>query len=485
MEEGLEAAKKTAKISRRTAKSALTRSGKLVNNLIEGKRPKQEVREMLDKLQANFNELVMKHEAYTALIDDDHEFEEEEAWLGECQENFMNMEYRAKIYLDTIVEGKGKTVIDGKGGSNKETIDLAGSDGISVMPASDTPLPNTSNGSNSDISQITPSSSDPKSKSVGDINQNTPSTSGTQHDSTGDIIQTADPSGPSGGATHSNKDSVDNIQTNKDSVDNSQTEKQTTGVTDGEQARNTTGEQLTCNFKLEKPKLPKFTGDVREYAIFRSDWKHIVDTRYAKRDAITLLRANLSNKPLELIKGIGTDYDAAWEYLDAIYGDPRFVSDSVTQDISKFKPLQDGEDSRFCDLVHLVRRSYNTLKEVGVPGDMDNSHMLSIIERKMGPDDRKVWSRDLEREGKPATLQGLLSWMTSEMKSRMRAIAPVRSDSSHRSINHFKTEEDSQEKHKCWICKVSTHWPDQCCKFQSLSIDDRIKAIKDNHAYFS
>lgn len=148
------------------------------------------------------------------------------------------------------------------------------------------------------------------------------------------------------------------------------------------------------------------------------------------------------------------------------------MSDSVTQDISKFKPLQDGEDSRFCDLVHLVRRSYNTLKEVGVPGDMDNSHMLAIIKRKMGPDDKKVGSRDLE----------LLSWMTSEMKSRMHATAPARSGSSQWSINHFKTEEDSREKHKCWICKVSTHWPDQCRKFQSLSI---VKIIKDNHACFS
>ena len=81
---------------------------------------------------------------------------------------------------------------------------------------------------------------------------------------------------------------------------------------------------------------------------------------------------------------------------------------------------------RFCDLVHLVRRSYNTLKEVGVPSDMDNSHMLSIIEQKMCPDDRKVWSRDLERERKPATLNALITWMTSEMKSRMRATAPVR-----------------------------------------------------------
>jgi len=107
MAEGLEAAKKTAKINR-TTKSALTRSRKLVNNLIQGKHPREEVREMLNKLQANFDELVLKHEAYMALIDEDPKFEEEEAWLGECQETFMDVEYRAKIYLDTLVEGNGR-----------------------------------------------------------------------------------------------------------------------------------------------------------------------------------------------------------------------------------------------------------------------------------------------------------------------------------------------------------------------------------------
>ena len=44
-------------------------------------------------------------------------------------------------------------------------------------------------------------------------------------------------------------------------------------------------------------------------------------------------------KSLELIKGIGSDYQAAWEYLDSIYGDPRYVSDTIIQDISKFKSL--------------------------------------------------------------------------------------------------------------------------------------------------
>jgi len=119
----------------------------------------------------------------------------------------------------------------------------------------------------------------------------------------------------------------------------------------------------------------------------------------------------LRDKPLKLIKGIGSDYDATWEYLDSICGDRRFVSDTITQDIVQFKVLQEREDARFCDLIHLVKRCYNTLKEVGLPGDMNNSHMLSIIEQKMCANNRKVWARDLEKEKKPATLEALMNWM--------------------------------------------------------------------------
>ena len=200
----------------------------------------------------------------------------------------------------------------------------------------------------------------------------------------------------------------------------------------------------TCGFKMENPKLPKFAGDVREYAIFKADFKHAIEARYTKRDSITFLRTCLHGKPLDLIKGIGTHYDAAWEYLDSFYDDPRFVSDTITQDIVKFRALQNGEDARFCDLTHLVRRCFNTLKEVGVPSDMDNSHMLSIIEQKMCTDDRKVWSRELERDGKKATFQGLIDWMTVEMKSRMRATAPLRTGSSIRSVNHFLKDDSSK-----------------------------------------
>ena len=200
------------------------------------------------------------------------------------------------------------------------------------------------------------------------------------------------------------------------------------------------------------------------------------------RDAITFLRTCLQDKPLELIKGIGQDYDAAWDYLDSIYGDPRFVSDTITQDIVKFRALQPSENARFCDLVHLVKRSFNTLKEVGSQNDMDNSHMLSIIEQKLCPDDRKVWSRDLERQGGKATLEQLMNWMNIEMKSRMRATAPLRSS---KSVYAFQVDTRNQKWHKCWYCKNSSHWPDTCPKFAALGIDQRIRVAKENHVCFS
>ena len=337
-----------AKIGRRTAKAALTRIGNTVEYEIDNKRPENEVRNSLLKLNNAFDTLVLKHEVLTSLITDDDEFEKEEKWLAECQQYFLRIDLGVKTYIESV-----------------------------------------------------------------------------------------------------------NVEISKP--------------------------------ELQQPKLPKFSGDVREYVIFRADFKHTIESRYSKRDAITLLRTCLKEKPLELIQGIGSDYDAAWQYLDSFYGDVRHVSDTITQDIAQFKALQEEEDARFCDLVHLVKRSYNTLKEVGVPSDMDNSHMLSVIERKMCPSDRKIWSRDLEKEGKPATLSGLMEWMTVEMKSRMRATASIRSAGpSRRNVNHFGySEKDKKERHKCWLCNDSTHWPDQCKKLGSMNVDERINLAKSNHVCFS
>ena len=77
---------------------------------------------------------------------------------------------------------------------------------------------------------------------------------------------------------------------------------------------------------------------------------------------------------------------------------------------------------------------------------MDNSHMLSIIEQKMCVDDRKVWSRDLEKTKQLATLLNLMTWMTAEMKSRMRATALIRTSNTSHSIHHVATGDKDETK---------------------------------------
>ena len=92
-----------AKKIRRNAKVALTKCGNWLNNVIEVKRPGSEVRDALDKVEKVYDELVVKHEDYTKLIDDDKKFEEAENWMEECQGSFMNYLRRAKMYLESLV----------------------------------------------------------------------------------------------------------------------------------------------------------------------------------------------------------------------------------------------------------------------------------------------------------------------------------------------------------------------------------------------
>lgn len=131
----------------------------------------------------------MKYEVYMVFIDDDYEFEEEEVWLVECQENFIEIEYWIKVYLDMCDEGKGKFEIDGKGVLSKEMIYVVRSEGILVMYVISIFLYSISNESDSDIIQIILVFSDFISSSVNDINQNIFSISGMKYNCIVDIIQ--------------------------------------------------------------------------------------------------------------------------------------------------------------------------------------------------------------------------------------------------------------------------------------------------------
>jgi hypothetical protein len=113
--------------------------------------------------------------------------------------------------------------------------------------------------------------------------------------------------------------------------------------------------------KHERPKPPQFLGDVRKYFIFKADFQHAIESQCSERDAITILSSCLGPEPSKLVEGISTELKVMWQYLDQNYGDPRIILDTVTADIEKFKPIQEGEDHKFCELVNLVRRNIRNI----------------------------------------------------------------------------------------------------------------------------
>ena len=89
-----EAAVKQAKTDRRIANSNFTRVGKGLVRAVEYKRPPNEVRQAVIKLQGAYDNLVAKHEDYAKHIEDDEAYETEEKWLSECQESFIRLDGR-------------------------------------------------------------------------------------------------------------------------------------------------------------------------------------------------------------------------------------------------------------------------------------------------------------------------------------------------------------------------------------------------------
>ena len=85
-----------AKRKRRTAKATLTRRGNTLRKKLKEGRPVDEIMEAFHSMKTAYENLVVKHEEYTQLIQEDEAFEAEEKWLEECEDFYLQMEIGAK-----------------------------------------------------------------------------------------------------------------------------------------------------------------------------------------------------------------------------------------------------------------------------------------------------------------------------------------------------------------------------------------------------
>jgi hypothetical protein len=76
------------------------------------------------------------------------------------------------------------------------------------------------------------------------------------------------------------------------------------------------------NLHLEKIKLAKFEGELREYPRFKADFQKQVMPSLSTETAPYTLRSCLGKEPLGVVKSVDDDIDQMWKRLDEKYGDP-------------------------------------------------------------------------------------------------------------------------------------------------------------------
>ena len=98
--------------------------------------------------------------------------------------------------------------------------------------------------------------------------------------------------------------------------------------------------------RFERSKMPKFTGNIRDYPRFKADFTRQVwpDYKNDEHAAAYTLKSCLSGVPLSIIRNVDDNLAEMWKRLDEKYGKPSKFTDAVMNDIKKLRSVKEGDD---------------------------------------------------------------------------------------------------------------------------------------------
>ena len=253
--------------------------------------------------------------------------------------------------------------------------------------------------------------------------------------------------------------------------------------------------------RLEKVKMSFFDGTIRQYPQFKQDFQKQVMPTVNKESACYILRSCLGKEANDTVKSIDDDIQEMWKRLDEKYGDPAKVADAIINTIQNVRPIKEGENEKFIELVEGVEDGYNDLKKLGLEREITTTSSVSIIERKLPPEIRKEWAKlvsaDNSTVDKTNKFPSLLSFLLSQKRAIEYDIAELRvtnnptvKGSVHYTNTSKKTEEGSsghtyQSYSKCLLHKEADHWTSDCKLYLSKPIEEKMKLLKENGACWS
>ncbi|XP_078370325.1 uncharacterized protein LOC144654092 [Oculina patagonica] len=253
----------------------------------------------------------------------------------------------------------------------------------------------------------------------------------------------------------------------------------------------------STNLHLEKIRMPRFEGELREYPRFKSDFQKQVMPHLTRDTAPYTLRSCLGKEPLARVKSVDDDIEEMWKRLDEIYGDPTKVADVIINDIRRVKAVKEGENKRFVELVNIIEDGHRDLRRLGLESEIRTTSSVSIIKRKLPTDIRKEWAKLLSSEPSPVDRTNKFPSLLQFLLTQKRAIeydsAELRifSAPTAKVFTHYAAATGNKDHQrpgtfsKCVFHDNAEHFTSECKLYLSKPVGERIKMLKEKGACWS
>ena len=237
--------------------------------------------------------------------------------------------------------------------------------------------------------------------------------------------------------------------------------------------------------KFDKIKFDTFTGDIRRYPIFRSEFrKHIAPTCSPDEQAI-VLKSYLSPEVRKETEGLGECIDDIWERLDELYGNERKLVDLIVAELDNLPYCRESDDKTTLNFISVIEKAHRDLLSMGYEVEINNSTIIGLIERRLSPDARKEWTKMIVKQPKDMMKNRkfdlLLQYLRDVRVGIEYNLAEVRTSQQLETF-HIKGQL-GQRTSSCWIHAERGSHPIWKCKvFLSKSDSEKMDLVRKNKA---
>ncbi|XP_066029071.1 uncharacterized protein [Pocillopora verrucosa] len=249
--------------------------------------------------------------------------------------------------------------------------------------------------------------------------------------------------------------------------------------------------------QLEKVKMPQFTGDIREYPRFKTDFNTQVLPVINKENAAYILRSCLDKDAAGAVKSTDDNLESLWKRLDEVFGDPAKVVDVIMNSIQVTRVITEGQRKKLLDFINIIENGYRDLQRLGLEKEITTTSSVSMIEKKLPADLKREWARlvscadsNIDKTDKfPSLLQFLLD-QNSAIEYENSELRTTNEYRAKGSAHYVQREEEmnaqtQSARRRCLLHDDANHWTSECKLYLSKSVKEKRKILKEKGACWS